>query len=158
MIEIIPTATDWRLKITLIFHPKVSVLWPKPKGGSVSPRLTGGDQTEGIYQIKYTFHLTDGIHAGRMGSGCLSQSSTESGSWVPLVSGSIRHSPEPMIGPLLYTTKAATEITPLGCVKKREFAREPKRKLRLTREKQRCLDQKKEVNRMWCQQAKCLVC
>lgn len=84
----------------------------KTKDGEVSP----------VMDIP---HLSDGTHAKRTGSGCLSQSSTESGSGLPLVSGSSRHSPEPMMGPLLYTTKAATEIPPLGCEGKRELARQP---------------------------------
>ncbi|KAG7215650.1 hypothetical protein INR49_022005 [Caranx melampygus] len=51
---------------------------------------------------------------GGRGRGCLSQSSTESGSGMPLVSGSSRHRPQPMIGPLLYTSMAANEIAPFG--------------------------------------------
>lgn len=39
--------------------------------------------------------------AGWWGCSCLLQSATESGSGTPLVSGSSRHSPQHMIGPLL---------------------------------------------------------
>ncbi len=72
------------------------------------------------------------------GWGCRSQSSTVSGSGMPLVSGSSRHSQQPNIGPLLYTSMAANEIAPfrLGT---REFTRQPMRKDRLTADMQRCL-------------------
>lgn len=92
-------------------------------------------------------HLSN-AQAKRMGGGCLSQSSSESGSVLPLVSGSIRQSPEPMIGPLLYTTNAATEIMPPECRGKSELARQPIRKPRFTREVQRCLDHQDLVNGM----------
>lgn len=81
------------------------------------------------------------------GRGCLSQSSTESGSGMPLVSGSSRHNPQPTIGPLLYTTMAANEIAPLGLGGTREFTREPNRKPKLTSDMQRCLDYDYMVNR-----------
>lgn len=97
-------------------------------------------------------HLSDETQVKRMGSGCLWQSSRESGRVVPLVSGSIRQSPEPMMGPLLYTTNAATEITPPGWRGKSELARQPNRKLRFTREVQRCLDHQGQVKGLCCEQ------
>lgn len=71
--------------------------------------------------------------------GCLSQSSTVSGSGTPLVSGSSRHKPQPTIGPLLYTSIAANEMAPLGLGGTRVLTRQPSRKHRLTSDTQRCL-------------------
>lgn len=85
---------------------------------------------------------------GGWGLGCLSQSSTESGSVTSLVSGSRRHRPQPTIGPLLYTTMAASVIVPVGLEGTRVLARQPSRKHRLTREMHRCLDYNELVNIM----------
>lgn len=79
---------------------------------------------------------------GWWGCSCLLQSATESGSGTPLVSGSSRHSPQHMIGPLLQITIAAKEIAPSGFAGTRVLTRQPSRKDRLTSDKQRCLDLK----------------
>lgn len=91
---------------------------------------------------------------GGRGRVCLSQSSRESGSVTPLVSGSSRHRPQPTIGALLYTTMAAGVIAPLGLRGTRVLARHPSRKLRLTRDTQRCLDYKGLVI-LYIQPSKC---
>lgn len=51
-----------------------------------------------------------------------------------------------MIGTLLYTTMAANEIAPFGLAGTRELTRQPTRKLKLTRDTQRCLDYNDVVN------------
>lgn len=86
----------------------------------------------------------------RRGLGCLSQSSTKSGSGMPLVSGSSRHSPQPMSGPLLNTTMAANGIAPFGLGGTKEFTKQPIRKLKLTRDMQRCLDGNNMVTMTGC--------
>lgn len=75
---------------------------------------------------------------------CCSQSYTESGSAMPLVSGSSKHRPQPTIGPLLYTNIATNEIAPSAVDGTNVFARQPRRKQRFTIDIQRCL---REIHR-----------
>lgn len=83
---------------------------------------------------------------GGRSQGCLSHSSTESGSGTPLVSGNSRQKAQPMIGPQLYTSMAANEMVPFGFAGTRELTRQPTRKLKLTRDRQRCLEYSNAVN------------
>lgn len=57
-----------------------------------------------------------------------------------LVSGRTRHRAQPTRGPLLYTSMAANEMAPLELGGTSELTRQPTRKLRLTRDTQRCLE------------------